>query len=121
MIPKLWHILFSTYRVLFTPIKIILGFNACCRFTPTCSHYAEEALIRYGLIRGTNLTLRRLLRCHPWGGYGIDPVPNSWPPQSPIAHRIKKIRSSVPTTLSYLTTKELASKHTPRHASKNFI
>lgn len=48
---------------------------ASCRFTPTCSEYAVEALRRHGARRGSLLTLRRLARCHPWGGSGYDPVP----------------------------------------------
>ncbi|MGH7502052.1 MAG: membrane protein insertion efficiency factor YidD [Longimicrobiales bacterium] len=46
-----------------------------CRFTPTCSAYAEEAVRRHGVARGGWLAARRLLRCHPWGGTGYDPVP----------------------------------------------
>lgn len=46
-----------------------------CRFTHTCSQYALEALRRYGPLKGGWLTLRRLARCHPWGGSGYDPVP----------------------------------------------
>ena len=46
-----------------------------CRFTPTCSQYAIEALRKYGPFRGLWLAVRRLLRCHPWGGSGYDPVP----------------------------------------------
>lgn len=46
-----------------------------CRFTPTCSEYARQALIKHGPIKGTWLAIRRLLRCHPWGGSGYDPVP----------------------------------------------
>lgn len=46
-----------------------------CRFTPTCSQYALEALRRHGPFRGSWLALRRILRCHPWGGSGYDPVP----------------------------------------------
>jgi putative membrane protein insertion efficiency factor len=51
-----------------------------CRFAPTCSHYAIEALSMHGAFRGAWLTLRRLLRCHPFGGSGHDPVPT--PPRS---------------------------------------
>lgn len=46
-----------------------------CRFTPTCSRYAETAVRRFGPWRGSWLAVRRLLRCHPWGGRGADPVP----------------------------------------------
>jgi putative membrane protein insertion efficiency factor len=46
-----------------------------CRFAPSCSAYAIEALERHGAFRGSWLTLKRLLRCHPWGGSGFDPVP----------------------------------------------
>lgn len=46
-----------------------------CRFTPTCSQYAIEALKKHGLIYGLWLTTKRLLKCHPWGGSGYDPVP----------------------------------------------
>ena len=46
-----------------------------CRFTPTCSQYALEALRKYGPFKGSWLALKRLLRCHPWGGRGYDPVP----------------------------------------------
>lgn len=46
-----------------------------CRFHPTCSEYALEAIDRHGAGHGSWLVLRRLLRCHPWGGWGYDPVP----------------------------------------------
>lgn len=46
-----------------------------CRFTPTCSQYAKEAIQKHGPLRGLYLAIRRLLRCHPWGGCGYDPVP----------------------------------------------
>lgn len=47
-----------------------------CRFTPTCSAYAIEAIEAHGALRGTGLAIRRLGRCHPWGRYGFDPVPD---------------------------------------------
>ena len=46
-----------------------------CRFTPTCSEYARQALIKHGPFKGLYLAVRRLLRCNPWGGSGYDPVP----------------------------------------------
>ena len=51
----------------------VLGPN--CRYLPTCSAYAIEALGKYGAIKGGWLAAKRLLRCHPWGGHGYDPVP----------------------------------------------
>ena len=58
------------YRVAISPW---LGMN--CRFQPSCSEYAIEALREYGLFRGSWLAARRIGRCHPWGGSGYDPVP----------------------------------------------
>jgi len=49
-----------------------------CRFYPTCSQYALEALKRFGPFRGSILTIWRILRCNPWGGQGFDPVPNKF-------------------------------------------
>lgn len=46
-----------------------------CRYTPTCSHYAVEALKKYGPIKGIWLAVKRIAKCHPWGGSGYDPVP----------------------------------------------
>ncbi|WP_438727726.1 membrane protein insertion efficiency factor YidD [Parasphingorhabdus sp. DH2-15] len=46
-----------------------------CRYSPSCSQYAIIALQKYGTIKGGWLTIKRLLRCHPWGGHGHDPVP----------------------------------------------
>jgi uncharacterized protein len=46
-----------------------------CRYSPSCSQYAIEALGKHGAIKGGWLTVKRLLRCHPWGGHGHDPVP----------------------------------------------
>jgi putative membrane protein insertion efficiency factor len=46
-----------------------------CRYQPTCSEYAKQALIKYGLAKGLKLALKRISSCHPWGGSGHDPVP----------------------------------------------
>ena len=51
-----------------------------CRFLPSCSQYALEAIGAHGAWRGTGLALRRLSRCHPWGGHGVDPVPDEGVP-----------------------------------------
>ena len=59
------------YQVCLSPLK---G-GPSCRFTPTCSQYALEAFRKHGPIKGFYLSARRLLRCHPWGGSGYDPVP----------------------------------------------
>jgi putative membrane protein insertion efficiency factor len=56
-------------------ISPLLGTH--CRFQPTCSAYAEEALRHYGAFKGGWLVLRRMGRCHPWGGSGYDPLPAS--------------------------------------------
>ena len=58
------------YQVAISPLK-----PPTCRFRPTCSTYALEALKKYGLLKGGRLALRRIMRCHPWGGSGYDPVP----------------------------------------------
>ncbi|HBG99260.1 MAG: membrane protein insertion efficiency factor YidD [Rhodobacteraceae bacterium] len=59
------------YRLIFSPF---VGHN--CRYHPTCSAYALEALEKHGALKGGWLTLRRLARCHPWGASGIDNVPD---------------------------------------------
>lgn len=51
------------------------GHLSPCRFVPSCSEYAVEAITRHGSVRGIYLATRRLLRCHPFGGWGVDPVP----------------------------------------------
>lgn len=56
-------------------ISPVFGGRAVCRFTPTCSEYAKIAITRYGLIRGTIMGIRRILRCRPGGDFGFDPVP----------------------------------------------
>ncbi|MDE6371056.1 MAG: membrane protein insertion efficiency factor YidD [Duncaniella sp.] len=67
-------------RLLILPIRF---YQACisplpppsCRFTPTCSQYAIEAITRHGALKGGWLAVKRICRCHPWGGSGYDPVP----------------------------------------------
>jgi putative membrane protein insertion efficiency factor len=59
------------YRLVFSPW---VGHG--CRFHPTCSAYAMEALRKHGGIKGTALTIRRVIRCNPWGGSGVDNVPD---------------------------------------------
>lgn len=58
------------YQKFISPYK-----PSCCRFTPTCSQYALEALRKYGPVKGSWLAFKRIIRCHPWGGSGYDPVP----------------------------------------------
>jgi putative membrane protein insertion efficiency factor len=62
------------YRRLLSPVYTAL-MGPACRFEPTCSAYAEEALCTHGAWRGTRLALHRLLRCHPFAKAGLDPVP----------------------------------------------
>jgi uncharacterized protein len=69
--------LIRAYRVVFAPLKTMMGLQGCCRFIPSCSCYAEEAICVHGLGRGLALGARRVLRCHPWGGMGLDPVPSA--------------------------------------------
>lgn len=66
--------------VLVLPIRFYRGYispltSPSCRFVPTCSEYAMEAIKKHGPFKGFYLAVRRLLRCHPWGGSGYDPVP----------------------------------------------
>ena len=62
--------LIRVYQLLLSPIL-----PPSCRFLPSCSEFAAEAVVRHGALRGSALALRRLARCHPWGGSGYDPVP----------------------------------------------
>ncbi len=66
-------ILIRFYQICISPLK-----PPSCRFTPTCSQYALTAFRKHGPIKGFYLAARRLLRCHPWGGSGYDPVPEKF-------------------------------------------
>ena len=62
------------YKLLLSPL-----FTGSCRFTPSCSTYMDDAIREHGASRGVWLGTRRLLRCHPFGGHGFDPVPPARP------------------------------------------
>ncbi len=70
VVARLLHLLVRGYR------HLTSGRPSPCRFDPSCSTFALEALERHGARRGTWMTIRRLGRCHPWGGMGFDPVPD---------------------------------------------
>lgn len=65
------RLLIRGYQLVISPL---LGPR--CRYLPTCSEYAAEAVLVHGVVRGGWLGLRRIARCHPWGGSGFDPVPS---------------------------------------------
>lgn len=71
LLSRLFLGLIAFYRYAISPL-----FPSRCRYYPTCSSYAKQAIIRYGALYGAWLTLKRLSRCHPWGGYGYDPLPD---------------------------------------------
>jgi len=65
------------YRYLLSPALHALAPGSGCRFYPTCSDYALEAIQKHGPFHGSWLAFKRLARCHPWGGQGFDPVPDT--------------------------------------------
>lgn len=70
LIKKILISFIKFYRKYISPLK-----KPCCRFTPTCSEYALEAFERYGALKGLYLSIKRILRCHPFCEGGYDPVP----------------------------------------------
>jgi len=70
MLKKLFILPIRFYQYSISPL---LGTN--CRHTPTCSHYAIEAIEEWGVVKGMWLGIKRIARCHPWGTHGYDPVP----------------------------------------------
>ena len=70
MVKKIMSSLVRLYQLTFSSLV-----GNCCRFQPTCSEYAKEAYQKYCVVKGTGLTVKRLLRCHPWAKGGYDPVP----------------------------------------------
>lgn len=70
LIMWLFLLLIKIYQTCISPLT-----PAACRYTPTCSQYAKEAILKYGPFRGGWLALKRILRCNPFGGSGYDPVP----------------------------------------------
>ena len=68
-IRKLFIVPILFYQHLISPI-----FPRSCRFEPTCSEYSKQAILKYGFFYGTFLGIKRILRCHPWGGSGKDPL-----------------------------------------------
>lgn len=63
-----WFI--SMYQLLLSP-----WFGRACRFNPSCSEYTQQAIIQHGIVKGSYLSMMRIVKCHPWGGSGEDPVP----------------------------------------------
>ena len=70
IIAFLFILLIRFYQLAISPLL-----PSACRYTPTCSQYGLEAIKKHGLLKGGWLAIRRISRCHPWGGHGHDPVP----------------------------------------------
>jgi hypothetical protein len=84
VIQHLLILLVRVYRWVISPAKgLVFGPTGRCRYSPSCSEYAIEAIRAHGALRGGWLALGRLARCHPWGGCGHDPVPVKFSFQTP--------------------------------------
>ena len=80
MIARFLVLILSAYRHVLSPcLHWLAGPGAGCRFEPSCSAYCIEALTAHGAVKGLSLGVRRVCRCHPWGGFGYDPVPPAAP------------------------------------------
>ena len=80
MARRILLMLIRGYQLFLSPLlAVVAGPGAGCRFEPTCSRYFAEAVDKFGAWRGGWLGLKRLGRCHPWGGKGYDPVPEELP------------------------------------------
>ena len=66
---KIFTIPIKLYQYIISPL-----FPVSCRFQPSCSQYSKEAILKYGILKGFFLSIKRILKCHPWGGNGYDPV-----------------------------------------------
>lgn len=83
----LLRLLIRVYQLALSPL-----FAGSCRYQPSCSEYARQAITRFGAIKGSYLMTARLLRCHPWGGAGYDPVPDKFPHPRPGHLTTKRCR-----------------------------
>ena len=63
-------VLIKIYQNFISPIL-----PSTCRYSPTCSEYSKQSLVKFGLIKGSILSIKRIIKCNPWGGSGYDPVP----------------------------------------------
>ena len=70
MFKKIFILLIRIYQYMISPL-----IPGACRFTPTCSEYSADAIKKHGVIKGMILGIKRIGKCHPWGGSGYDPVP----------------------------------------------
>lgn len=89
LINKPFLLLIKGYQYFLSPF-----FGTQCRFHPSCSNYAYQAIEQYGPIKGCFLSLKRLLRCHPWSQGGLDPVPLSENQQKTCCHSLSKNRAN---------------------------